>query len=456
MRSIVNFLIVEDDKNFSAFLAENLSKHGEVFTSSSFEEAAFLLNKQTFDCAILDLMIGDEIIGPKIAKIAKEKGIGHVIAMTHFENDDELIHEAYSNGVDDFVKKSNLETHLGFFIKKFSNAKNLRKKISELTKTIYITRDEDTLRQIRGICESYAMLEPIFFYGPTGSGKTALAKCLKELLNIDGALINLNCAGMDDDLLKSELFGHEKGAFTGADKQKIGKIELANNGILFLDEIGDIALSTQEMLLKVLDEFEFTRVGGTQKIVSKFLLVSGTFKNLEKLVSEGKMRPDFYNRIKGRTVYLKPLRERKGDLKILIEHFKGLAPRSVYYSAEVKEGLLNYPWPGNVRQLHKIITRLSDVKSGIVKKEDLEEAFKTYAEDPDKEEEGRFITSQQINYAKSMNSLQALLDRVRDDFLEFVYSECEGNKTLISKNYQVSRKSLVTYYKNIELSGMIQ
>ena len=452
----MNFLIVEDDKIFSSFLADNLSKHGEVFTSSNFDEALSLLDKQSFDCAILDLMIGDEIIGPKIAKIAKEKGIGHVIAMTHFENDDELIHESYSNGVDDFVKKSNLKTHLEFFIKKFTNAKNLRRKISELTKTVYITKDEDTLRQIRGICESYAMLEPIFFYGPTGSGKTALAKCLKELLNIEGSLINLNCAGMDDDLLKSELFGHEKGAFTGADKQKIGKIELAHHGILFLDEIGDIALSTQEMLLKVLDEFEFTRVGGTQKIISKFLLVTGTFKNLERLVAQGKMRPDFYNRIKGRTVYLKPLKERKTDLKILIEHFKGLAPRSVYYTQEVREGLSNYPWPGNVRQLHKVITRLSDVKSGIVKKEDLEEVFRNYAEDSDEEEGSRFITSQQINYAKSTNSLQALLDRIRDDFLLLAYAENGGNKTAISKNYQVSRKSLVTYFKNIETSGMLQ
>jgi two-component system response regulator AtoC len=456
MRFIVNFLIVEDDKKFSSFLAENLSKHGKVFTSSSYDEAAFLLEKQIFDCAILDLMIGDEIIGPRIAKLAKQKGIGHVIAMTHFENDDELIHEAYSNGVDDFVKKSNLQTHLEFFIKKFTNAKDLRKRISELTKTVYLTKDEDILRQIRSVCESYAMFEPIFVSGPSGVGKTLFVKCLKGLLKVEGQLINLNCAGMDDDLLKSELFGHEKGAFTGADRQKIGKIELANNGILFLDEVGDIPLPTQEKLLKVIDEFEFTRVGGTQKIISKFLLVSGTLKNLEKLVDEGKMRPDFYNRIKGKTIYLKPLKERKGDLKILIEHFKNSVPRSVYYTPDVKEGLLEYSWPGNIRELHKVIYQLSDVKSGIVQKKDLEEVLMNYANDSSENEIGEFLTSKQIDYAKATNSLQSLLDRVRDEFLQFAYAESEGNKAKISRDYQVSRKSLVTYYKNIEMSGMLQ
>ena len=451
----MNFLIVEDDSYFSSFLSQNLSKHGKVFVSADYNSALKFLHEHKFDCAILDLKLGDEIIGPKIAKIAKEKGIGHVIAMTHFENDDELIKEAYQSGVDDFVKKSNLKTHLEFFLKKFANTRSLRKNLSRLTKTTYLTKDEDLIKSIESVCDTYSQLEPILLGGESGVGKTQLGKCLKQLLGIEGQLIELNCAGLDDDILKSELFGHEKGAFTGADKQTLGKIELAHNGILFLDEVGDMPLETQAKLLKVIEEFEFTRVGGNKKIVSKFLLVTGTLKNLEELVAQGKMRPDFYNRIKGKSIYIKPLRDRKGDIQLLIRHFKDMAPRSVYFTHEVTEALLSYSWPGNIRELQKTIFRLSDVKTGIVTKAHLDEVIKPSLNEGIKAST-ELLTDEHIQYVKKNKSFQALIDRIRDDFFNYAYNECDGNKTLIAKSYQISRKTLVGYYKNLDVSEVIQ
>jgi DNA-binding NtrC family response regulator len=437
----MNFLIVEDDEYFSSFLAQNLSKYGKPFISNSFENAKNLLESYHFDCAILDLKLGNEVIGPKIAKLAKERGIGHVIAVTHFENDEELVREAYESGVDDFVKKSNLRTHLEFFIKKVVNSRDLKKNVARLTKTAYITKDLDLIKSLEEVCDTYAPLEPIFIGGETGVGKTQLGKCLKQLLGLKGELVELNCAGLNDEILKSELFGHEKGSFTGADKQKIGKIELAHEGILFLDEVGDMPLATQEKLLKVIDEKEFTRVGGLTKIKSNFLLVTATLKNLEELVQSGRIRPDFYNRIKGKTIFIKPLRERKQDLKLLMEHFLNSAPRSVYLDKEAKDALLNYSWPGNIRELQKTIFRLSDTKHGIVQKKHLDRNIIENV-NPLSNKGSGLLTPDHISFLKEHKSLSAFLDKITADFYQFALAETGGNKSKIMSEYQIVKSTL--------------
>jgi DNA-binding NtrC family response regulator len=443
----LNFLIVDDDSTFSEFLKKNLSKHGKIFIADSFINATNLLESYSFDCAILDLKLGNEVVGPKLALMAKRKGIGHVIAVTHFENDEELIREAYESGADDFVKKSNLKTHLEFFIKKVVTGRDLKKNVQRMTKTQYLTKDADLISSLENVCDTYAPMEPIYIGGESGVGKTQLGKCLKELLKLEGPLVELNCAGMNDEILKSELFGHEKGAFTGADQRKIGKIELAHNGILFLDEVGDLPLFTQEKLLKVLEEKEFTRVGGLQIINSDFLLVTATLRNLEELVESGKMRPDFYNRIMGKTIKIKPLRERKPDLKLLIDFFLNSAPRSVYLNKEAKEILMNYSWPGNIRELQKLIYRLSDTKHGIVTKEHLKNYVLNDLENQTNAiTRNGLLTKEQILFAKKNNSYVALMDQLKKEFFDFALNEAKGNKSGISKNYQVSRKMLHFHY----------
>jgi DNA-binding NtrC family response regulator len=445
----MNFLIVEDDENFSAFLSKNLAKHGKTFVASNFQNAKNLLESFSFDCAILDLKLGHEIVGPKIAHLAKQKGVAHVIAVTHFENDDELIKEAYESGVDDFVKKSNLRTHIEFFIQKFVNSRNLQKNLLRLTKTTYLTKDKRLIDSLGSICDTYSLLEPIFIRGESGVGKTQLGKCLKELMGLTGELVELNCAGLNDEILKSELFGHEKGAFTGADKLKIGKMEKAHKGILFCDEVGDMPLPTQEKLLKALDERKFTRVGGLDVIQSDFLLVAATLKNPEELVATGKLRVDFYNRIMGKSIYLSPLRERKADIKFLIEHFLNLAPRSVYLEPQAKKALLDYSWPGNIRELRKVINALSDTKNGIVRKENLPLHI-IENKNPLFAKESRFITEEQIAYAKERKSLPALIDKITKDFYAFALEESCGNKSSVINDYNLAKS---TFYRKKKVLG---
>lgn len=451
----MNFLIVEDDENFSAFLSSALSKHGKVFVASNLVNAKNLLGSYTFDCAIIDLKLGDEIVGPQIALMAKRKGTGHVIAVTNFENDDELIRMAYENGVDDFVKKSNLRTHFDFFIKKVITGKDLKKNVLRLTKTTYITKDKDLIISLEAICSTYAPMEPIFIGGESGVGKTQLGKCLKSLLGLTGELIELNCAGLNDEIIKSELFGHEKGAFTGADKQNIGKMELAHEGILFLDEIGDMPLTTQEKLLKVIEEKEFTRVGGNKKIKSNFLLVTATLKNLEDLVMAGKLRPDFYNRIKGKTIYIKPLRERTEDLKLLIRYFLDSAPRSVYLSTDAEEALHRYNWPGNIRELSKTISRLSDVKGGIVKLENLDPALKSISLPLMDNNDGHgLLTKKHIDYLNKYGNTSTLFDELEKEIILYAYQELKGSKKEISKKYSISRTKLWAFFKEQNMEKM--
>lgn len=441
----MNFLIVEDDSRFSKFLSENLSKYGKVFATDSFENALNLINSYPIDCAIIDQKLGEEIVGPQIALTAKQKGIGHVIAVTDFESDSELLLKTYENGVDDFVKKSNLKDHLEFFIRKIVRSRDLRKSILNLTKTVYLTKDQELIRSIEIVCDTYAPMEPIFIKGPSGSGKTLLGKLLKILFGLEGDLVELNCAELSDELIRSELFGHEKGAFTGADRQHIGAIERAHNGILFLDEIGDMSLSTQEKLLKVLEEKEFNRVGGNKKIKSNFLLVSATLKNLEDLVRQGKLRLDFYYRIVGKTICVKPISERKDDLKMLITHFQNKTPRSVYITPEVHEGLMNYSWPGNIRQLQKVMVRLSETKGGVVRLEHLR-PFLISEEISTKKDQG-LLTDDQLHYVKEHKSIKALFDNLEREILVHAHKEHNGNKTYIAKDYDVSRRKLVEYYK---------
>jgi len=172
----------------------------------------------------------------------------------------------------------------------------------------------------------------------------------------------INCAAIPDALLESELFGHEKGSFTGADRQRIGKFEQCNNGTLFLDEIGDMSMVLQSKLLRVLQEQTFERVGGSQTIKTNVRLISATHRNLEEMVSAGQFRGDLFYRLNGYTIDIPPLRERDGDMIYLLEHFRQVANEELgksvnRFSPESIERLQKYDWPGNVREFQSVVRR---------------------------------------------------------------------------------------------------
>jgi DNA-binding NtrC family response regulator len=222
----------------------------------------------------------------------------------------------------------------------------------------------------------------VSIYGESGSGKEVLARRVHELSRRRrGPFVPVNCAAVPDPLFESELFGHEKGAFTGATERAVGKIEAADGGTLFLDEIGEMPLGMQAKLLRALEHRRFTRVGGTRKLDVDLRLLCATQRPLEEEVRAGRFRADLFYRVQGVPLLVPPLRERREDLPLLIEQFRaelaqlhGVAP--VRLSAGARRALMSYSWPGNVRELRNVLELLTIVFEGrLVTPRDLPEAL---------------------------------------------------------------------------------
>ena len=198
----------------------------------------------------------------------------------------------------------------------------------------------------------------VLILGESGTGKELVAMSLYEHSRRRGeTFVKLNCVAIPENLLESELFGHEKGAFTGATSQKTGKFEIADGGIIFLDEIGDMPMTTQAKLLRVLQEKEFERVGGNRTIKVDIRFIVATNKNLPEMVKQGQFREDLYYRINVFSIYLPPLRERKEDIPYLVDHFLEKSEKPVQISPHALQVITGYSWPGNVRELQNTIER---------------------------------------------------------------------------------------------------
>jgi transcriptional regulator with PAS, ATPase and Fis domain len=200
----------------------------------------------------------------------------------------------------------------------------------------------------------------VLILGESGTGKELVATSIYDQgLRKNKPFIKLNCAAIPEELLESELFGHEKGAFTGATAFKPGKFDMANGGTIFLDEIGDMPLNLQSKILRIIQEREFYRVGGSKTIKVNVRFIASTNKNLETLVKEGHFREDLYYRLNVFTLHLPPLRERREDIPALVEHFLGKTRGEVGISSAALQLLMAYSWPGNVRELQNVIERAS-------------------------------------------------------------------------------------------------
>jgi len=213
----------------------------------------------------------------------------------------------------------------------------------------------------------------VLIMGESGTGKELIATSIyNHSLRKDKPFVKLSCVAIPEALLESELFGHEKGAFTGATSRKIGKFELADGGTILLDEIGDMALKTQAKLLRVLQEREFERVGGTRPIKINVRFIAASNKNLSNMVETGEFREDLYYRLNVFTLVLPPLSERREDIPLLVSHFLETAPKPARISSNALEILLNYSWPGNVRELQNTVERIALMaEDGIIEPYDI-------------------------------------------------------------------------------------
>lgn len=367
----MHILIVDDEESQRTLLAGYLKKKGfTVTTAASGTEAIEKNRTEGFDLAILDLKM-PEIDG--IETMAKMKEIDpqtFFLILTGYGTVESAVHAMKLGAYDYLSKPVNLD-ELELLIERISSEQTvhaeletLREEVAEQFKTDSFVAESKEMTEVLHLVSRIAKSDAtVLILGESGTGKEIVARLIHEVsTRKQQRFIPISCAALPETLLESELFGYERGAFTGADKRKFGKFELAHKGTLFLDEIGDVPLSTQAKLLRVLQEFTFERLGSTTPIKVDVRLISATNQDLKKKIEEGMFREDLYYRLNVITMHLPALRERKEDIKPLVEHFIGkLSSRSTRnikgVSKAALDKLLRYDWPGNIRELENIIER---------------------------------------------------------------------------------------------------
>lgn len=302
----------------------------------------------------------------------------------------------------------------------------------------------------------------VLLLGESGTGKELVARALYQHSRRNRSpFIPINCAAIPESLLESELFGHERGAFTGADRKRIGKFEQARGGTIFLDEIGDMTPATQAKVLRLLQEQQFERVGGNETITTDVRVIAATNKHLEEMVSQGKFRQDLFYRLNGFTLNLPPLRARKDDLPLLIDHFcrqacKDMNHRPVSIAADAQQLLLEYPWPGNVRELQSTVKfAIVHSNNDVITIESLPESLRPRkAAETGAHGSGDDLLAQirrklQSREPELYQSVHAEVDRL---LLTEVLRECRGNQVEASEVLGISRNTLRSRLRMLGLS----
>lgn len=361
MKARLSILIIEDDKYSRLNLREILQPYGAIEEAVNVPEAREKLKSYVYDIVITDIELGDGSGVEVIPEIVKRGS--HCIVVSSYEND-ETIEKAYTLGARHYLSKFKLKEQLPVYIHKFLMAKNSR--FEKFLNEDFITQDPDLTSSLQRLCEINWKNQTLLIEGPTGTGKSLLGKLIHEMTTPDANLVHLNCSEISEQLLESELFGHEKGAFTGADQKKDGKLKLAHGGTLFLDEVATMSLSMQQKLLKALDEKTFYPVGSSQAVRSEFTLVTATCEDLAEKIKKKEFREDFYYRISGFRFRLKPLSERTQDIDLLVKKFQKDSPRRFVMKPEAIDILRTHSWPGNVRELRKVCERFAQSVTGII------------------------------------------------------------------------------------------
>ena len=361
-------LIIDDDANTLASLARAFRLAGhEAVVSDSAMRALELIKSQSFDLIFSDVVMPGKD-GLSFLEDYRALGLTTPVVMMSGQAHIEMAVRATRLGAIDFLEKPLSTDKLLLTVENALRLKRLEQENRELRRRVGkqdIVWTGEAMRKVMAQAERVAASETrVCILGETGTGKELVARTLHERSpRREGPFVTLNCAAVPAELVESELFGHEKGAFTGAGTRHAGKFEQAERGTLFLDEIGDMPLPMQAKLLRVLEQNEIERVGGEKPIAVDVRVVVATHRRLEALVQEGKFRQDLYHRIYVYPLALPALRERREDIPALVEHFarqicEQNGWKTIPVSADAIELLQSYSWPGNVRELRNVVERL--------------------------------------------------------------------------------------------------
>lgn len=443
-------LIVDDEEIITDSLSNFLTNKGYyITTAESLSEAEKALKKEPFDLILLDLKLPDGQGIELLDIISKEKEKPLVIMMTAYCTISDAV-TAIKKGAYDFIQKPFRAKDIEIIIKIALDTKRLDREIREIQR---VNAEKYGIKNIIGKSEKMGEIfkvvtkvaakggNSVLILGESGVGKELIAKAIHYESNRSiWPFVAINCSSIPANLLESELYGYEKGAFTDAKDKKIGLIEKANKGSLFLDEIGDMNYELQSKLLRTLEDRHIRRLGGTTDIPIDVQLIAATNQNLEKLVQEGKFRKDLYFRLKVLDINVPPLRERKDDILLLAKYFlvqfnNQFGKNIKGFTKEAERLLENYDYPGNVRELKNIIEKICLLEdTEIIDVHHLPyEVSKKY---PTKSIEG-------INFSEAYEmGLEKFIENIEKVIIKDALKRCNNNKSEAAKLLSMDRSTL--------------
>lgn len=446
-KNLYSILIVDDEPLIRKSLYEILKIDGfDAYAASNAEEALSILETKSVDIVITDMKL-PKMNGLELLSLIKEKSSStEVILITAFGSIETAV-DAMKKGAFDYVTKPIVDDEIKILIEKIiekkcllEENKNLRKLISKNSRDSFcgIIGSSVSMQAVYNLIESVAETNAtIMIYGESGTGKGMTARAIHQSdpKRRDMPFVEVSCGALSETLLESELFGHVKGAFTNAIKDKKGRFEIANHGTIFLDEINTCSPNLQVKLLRILQDGGFERVGDTQTLKTNARVIVATNQDLEKLVEEGSFREDLYYRIHVIPLSLPPLRERREDIPLLIKNFIAVSNKKnnkniIDLDDEVKKLFLEHPWPGNIRQLENVIEgAVIMTRKPYISKDNLPK-----------------------NFEKGMvkNEKKTLQDELKEPAKEIilkVLDECHGNRSKAADKLGVNRTTLYNKMK---------
>jgi len=361
---MAHILLVEDEANIRRVLRKILADEDESFQISDAEDGAVAIaaiSKTAFDLVLCDIKMPKKD-GIEVLRYAQEKSPQTPMVMISGHGDLETAVQAMRLGAYDYISKPPDLNHLLQTVRAALNVSTPPKAIAKkrISKKYTMVGDSTAIQTIHTMVDKVApTMARVLIQGPNGSGKELVARALHQKSNrSDAPFIEVNCAAIPSELIESELFGHMKGAFTSAHKDRKGTFEQAHGGTLFLDEIGDMSLAAQAKVLRALEEHKIRRVGSDKSIPVDVRIVAATNKNIKEEIAQNRFREDLYHRLAVIELYVPPLNDRKEDIPLLVAHFLStLTPLKEIHPDAIK-ALQQIDWTGNIRQLRNVMERL--------------------------------------------------------------------------------------------------
>lgn len=363
----MELLVVDDDNDLRGSVVRRLKRQGYSVRDAELPSQAIeLAGKRHFDIALIDLSM-PEMNGIELLGRLKQIEPGCEVVMLTGEATVETAVEAMKHGAYDYITKPCPFDELHVVLTKAWERQQLGRENTQLraaldraTPSTEIVGETKAIRNVLRLIEKTAPTDsPVLILGESGTGKELVARAVhRNSQRADKPMVTINCAALQESLLESELFGHEKGAFTGASAAKLGLFQVADGGTLFVDELGELAPALQAKLLRVLEDGSLRRVGSTREQKVDVRIIAATNRDLQQKVSESRFREDLFYRINVLSIEIPPLRERRDDIPLLIDHFLGRSGHGNWQIADdARKAMCHYHWPGNVRELSNIIER---------------------------------------------------------------------------------------------------